>query len=140
VIGIIREHNVFTGYRLVVWEYGIVAALLGLLALGYTTAGRWVEALAWLGIVANALVILTLALASIRRGDRDFGSLPMRRAAFRRSVGRHRPGLGRRTTALILASFVPFLVPALVSIELARHRDRSSAFHSRRPRQLAAVG
>jgi hypothetical protein len=132
VIGIIREHNVFTGYRFVVWEYGIVSALFGLLALGYLAAGRWIEALGWAGIVVNTLVIVALAAASIRRGDRDFGSLPMRRAAFRRSVGRHRPGLGRRTTALILATFVPFLLPVLVAAELARHRERTSAFHLRR--------
>ena len=130
MIGIIREHNLLTGYRFVVVEYGLVSLALGALAIAYALMGRWLDAAIWLGVAANGLVVLALALAAVGRHAHDFGAFPMRRASFRRSVHRHRPRLGRRTTVLILASFVPFLVVILAVGDVAADRRRLGALAS----------
>ena len=118
--GIVREHNLLTGYRFVIAEYGLVGLGLTLLVAYYLVVGRLVEALAWFGIVVNSAVIAILALASLRGGTTDLGLLPLRHKSFREAVGREHPGLGRRTLLLITVWFVPYLLAALVLIESVR--------------------
>ena len=102
MISIIEEHNLLTGYRFVIVEYLLVGLLVGLLGSWYAVAGRPLDAAIWLGIAVNSAVIVLLADAQLRSGVRDFGSLPFRRAAFRREVLASHGGLWRRTTLLIV--------------------------------------
>jgi hypothetical protein len=117
VIGIVREHNLLTGYRFVVVEYAAVSLVLGALAGYYVIVGRWLDAAVWLGIVVNCLAIGALAFRSLRAGATDHGWLPLRDAAFRRKIGADHPHLSRRATALILVTFVPFLLVVLLAAE-----------------------
>src|SRR6476659_7073195 len=114
MIGSIEVHNLLTGYRFVIIEYLLVGVLLGLLGGWYAAVGRALDAAIWLGITVNCAVIALLADAQLRSGVRDFGSLPLRRAAFRREVLPGHPGLWRRTTLLVLLSFTPFAIAILV--------------------------
>jgi hypothetical protein len=120
VIALIEEHNLLTGYRFVIVEYLAVGLLVGLLGGWYAAAGRPIDAAVWLGIAVNSAVIVLLADAQLRSGARDFGSLPFRRAAFRREALPGHQQLWRRTTLLVLLWFAPFAVAALVLAETLR--------------------
>lgn len=120
MIALIEEHNLLTGYRFVIVEYLLVGLLLGLLGGWYAAAGRPVDAGIWLGITINCGIIVLLADAQLRSGARDFGSLPFRRAAFRREVLPRHPALWRHTTVLIVLSFTPFAISILVLAETLR--------------------
>jgi len=123
--GIVREHNLLTGYRFVIAEYGLVGLGVTVLVGYYLIAGRFVEAIAWFGIAVNSGIIALLAVASLRNGARDIGLLPLRERSFRETVGREHPGLGRRTLVLIAVWFAPYLLAALVLIETVA-ADRSA--------------
>lgn len=114
MMAIVREHNLLTGYRFVVVEYLLVSLVFGALGAYYLLVARWIDAAVWLGIVANCLVTAALAVAALRNGATDYGSLPMRRREFRAEIGRERPHLARRTTALVFVTFVPFMLVLLV--------------------------
>ena len=120
MIAIIEEHNLLTGYRFVIVEYLLVGLLLGLLGAWYATAGRMGDAAVWLGITVNCVVIVLLADAQVRGGVRDYGSLPFRKAAFRRDILPQHHGLWRRTTVMVVLSMTPFAVAALVLAESLR--------------------
>jgi hypothetical protein len=128
---IVREHNLLTGYRFVILEYLLVSLFLGALGTYYLLASRWIDAAIWLGIVANCLVISALAVAALRNGAADYGSLPMRRRGFRAEIGREHPHLGRRTTALVTVAFVPFLLVSLVVAERHRAERRPAGLSER---------
>jgi hypothetical protein len=117
VIDIIREHNMLNGYRFALVEYGALVVGLSALVAYYFAAARWLDAAVWLGIVANSLTIAVSAAAAIRSGAVDHGTLPMRRRAFRDAVARHHPGVGRRTSLLIVIQCIPFLLAASVTAE-----------------------
>ncbi len=55
-------------------------------------------------------MIAAPAVASLRNVAADCGRLPMRRREFRAEIGRVHLHLARRTTALVIATFVPFLL------------------------------
>lgn len=120
MIALIEEHNLLTGYRFVILEYLLVGLLFGLLGTWYAAAGRALDAATWLGITVNCAVIALLAGGQLRSGARDFGSLPFRRAAFRRSVLPEHPHLWRRTTVLVVLSMTPLAVAGLVLAETLR--------------------
>ena len=120
MIPFIEEHNLLTGYRFVIVEYLLVGLLVGLLGSWYAVVGRPLDAVIWLGISVNSAVIVLLADAQLRSGVRDFGSLPFRRAEFRREVLAGHRGLWRRTTILVLLSFTPFAIAMLVLAETLR--------------------
>ena len=122
MIGIVREHNLLTGYRFVVVEYAAVSLLLSVLAGYYLVVGRWLDAAVWLGIIVNCLAIGALAAHSLRTGATDHGWLPLRHRAFRRRIGADHPHLARRATTLILVTFVPFLLVVLIGAEAAIDR------------------
>jgi hypothetical protein len=122
--GIIREHNLLTGYRFVVVEYLAVSLGLGLLAAAELAMARWIDAAIWLGIVANCLVIAALALDALRCGQPDFGTLPMRRSAFRRTVSRDHPHLMAHTLALVAITFVPWALVVIVGAAARPRRGR----------------
>ena len=124
--GIIREHNVLTGYRFVIVEYAGVGLLLGLLGTYYLAVGRLLESALWLGIVVNCAVIALLALRDRRTGAPDLGLLPLRNRVVRARVGREHPGLARRTLLLILVTFMPYLLSALVVVEGLRGGRRAA--------------
>ena len=120
MIAIIEEHNLLTGYRFVIIEYLVVGLLLGLLGSWYATVGRLPDAAIWLGIAINSAFIALLADAQLRSGVRDYGSLPLRKAAFRREVLPEHRGLWRRTTVLVVLSMTPLAVAVLVLAETLR--------------------
>ena len=120
MIAIIEEHNLLTGYRFVIVEYLLVGLLLALLGGWYAAVGRPIDAAVWLGVTVNSAVIVLLADSQLRSGVRDFGSLPFRRATFRREVLPGHRGLWRRTTLLVLLWFAPFAIAALVLAETLR--------------------
>ena len=120
MISIIEEHNLLTGYRFVIVEYLLVGLLVGLLGSWYAVVGRPLDAAIWLGVSVNSAVIVLLADAKLRSGARDFGSLPFRRAAFRREVLASHRGLWRRTTLLVLLSLTPFAIAAIALAETLR--------------------
>jgi hypothetical protein len=139
MIEIVREHNLLNGYRFTIAEYGLVGAGLGLLAAYYGAAGRYLDALVWLGIVVNCAVIAILALDALRSGATDPGMLPMRRGSFRDSVAREHPRLARRTLVLITVGLLPYLLAGSVLIEWLRDRASASAPQDRRrsPRPMS---
>jgi hypothetical protein len=126
MIGIVREHNLLTGYRFVIVEYAVVAVVLGLLGLYYLAVDRLLDAFVWLGIVVNCGVIAVLAIRDLRAGATDLGFLPMRNRTFRETVGREHPGLGRRTLMLILVTFLPYLLAVAVLVEGLREPRRAA--------------
>jgi len=117
MVDIIREHNRLNGYRFALIEYGALALGLSALVVYYLAAARWLDAAAWTGVVVNSLIIAGSAAASIRSGAVDDGTLPMRRRAFREAVGREHPGMGRRTSLLMVTQCVPFLLAATATAE-----------------------
>jgi hypothetical protein len=120
VIGIIEEHNLLTGYRFVIVEYVVVGLVLGLLGAWYATVGRPLDSLTWLGMTVNCAVIALLADAQLRGGIADHGNLPFRHAAFRRAILPAHPHIWRRTTLLILVTFLPFAIAGSVLAEIVR--------------------
>jgi sulfite exporter TauE/SafE len=120
MIAIIEEHNLLNGFRFAILEYLLVGLLLGLLGGWYASVGRPLDAAIWLGITVNCAAVAMLADAQLRAGARDFGTLPFRRAAFRREVLPRHPGLWRRTTALVLLSMTPLALAVLVLAETLR--------------------
>jgi len=120
MIGIIREHNILTGYRFVIAEYAIVAGLFGALVAYYLAVGRFLDALTWLGIVVNCILIAALAVCAVRNGGVDFGTLPLRHREFRDRVGREHPHLLGRTLVLITITCVPFLLALVALVERLR--------------------
>lgn len=114
MIGIIREHNLLTGYRFVLVEYLVVSLLFGTLGAYYLAVGRWLDAGIWIGIVANCLLIAGMAARSLWAGEQDFGTLPTRRRDFRHAIARDHPRLAWRTVALVTVTFIPW---ALVAVE-----------------------
>ncbi len=117
MIAIVREHNRLNGYRFSLVEYGAIALGMSVLVAYYMASARWFDAAGWLGIVANFAVIAGHALAAIRSGAVDDGTLPLRRRTFREEVARHSPGIGRRTSLLIATQCVPFLLATSVVAE-----------------------
>ncbi len=117
MIGIIDEHNLLTGYRLVIFEYLLVGLLFGGLGAPYVTADRPLDAAIWLGMSANCAVILILAGASVRGAARDYGTMPLRHKRFRQMVLASHPRLWRRTVILVLLAFTPFALVGLVVCE-----------------------
>lgn len=120
MIAIIEEHNLLTGYRFVIVEYLLVGLALGLLGGWYAAAGRPLDAAVWLGMAVNCAVIALLADAQLRGRVRDFGSLPFRKAAFRREVLSGHRGRWRRTTLLAVLTFTPLAIAALVLAQTLR--------------------
>jgi hypothetical protein len=127
VTGIIEEHNLLSGYRLVVVEYLVVGLALGLLGAWYASVGRAVDAITWLGITANCLVIKLLADAQLRSGRPDLGVLALRHRAVRDAVLPEHPHLWRRTILLILVASVPFAIVLAVFVESLRNALRGVA-------------
>ncbi len=119
---IVREHNLLTGYRFTIVEFALVGLGLSGLVAWYLATGRFVEAVAWFGIVGNAGTMLVLAVDALRHGAMDLGPLPLRRRSFRDAVATSHPRLGRRTAVLVVALCVPYLVPVAVLAEQARMR------------------
>ncbi len=105
----------------------MVSGVLGALVVYYLAVTRWIDAGVWLGIVVNCMTIASMAVAAVRRGATDYGSLPMRRREFRARVGRDHPRLVRRTTVLVTITFIPFLLSLLVIVDPDRARSPSSA-------------
>lgn len=132
MIRIIEEHNLLSGYRFVIVEYVLVGLLLGLLGAWYVSVGRLIDAMIWLGMTANCLVIALIADATLRTGAADLGMLPLRHKSFRQAARRDHPGLWRRTTTLILITFVPFLLGLLVLAETLRDALRGAPSAARR--------
>jgi hypothetical protein len=130
---IVREHNLLTGYRFVIVEYLLVSLALGALGAYYLLAARWIDAAIWLGMVANCLLIAAVAAAALRSGAADYGTLPMRRRALRAEIGREHPHLGRRTTALVTVTFVPFLLVLLVVADPHRAARQAPGLTVREP-------
>ena len=124
MIGIIREHNLLTGYRFVLVEYLTVSLLFGALGAYYLAVARWVDAAVWLGIVANCLLIAGIAAHSLWTGEKDFGTLPTRRREFRRAVAAGHPHLARRTVLLVTVTFIPWALVAVVAAGYGRTAAR----------------
>jgi sulfite exporter TauE/SafE len=119
---IVREHNLLTGHRFVIVEYAVVGLLLGLLGLYYVAVGRLLDSFVWLGMTLNCTVVAVLAISDLRAGAEDLGILPLRRREFRQAVAREHPNLGRRTSLLIVLTFLPCVLAAAVLAEGAISR------------------
>ena len=79
-----------------------------------------IDAVTWFGITANCAVIALIAHGTLRAGATDLGVLPLRHRRVREAIRRDHPHLWRRTTVLILVTFVPLLVGLLALAEALR--------------------
>ena len=120
VIRIIRDHNRLNGLWFCAVEFGVVALVCLGLAAFFAAHGAFWLAILGLGIAVNCLPIVWLAIQSIRAGDRDIGLRAMLRREVRAQAQRDVPTMQQDTLILSGATLLPFVVAAVVLLEVGR--------------------
>ncbi|MGH2465076.1 MAG: hypothetical protein ACRDGI_06415 [Candidatus Limnocylindrales bacterium] len=121
MIRVIRDHNKLNGLRFSAAEFTAVWVVGLGLALWFASAGAVLLAIAALGVAANAVPVVSLAVASIRAGEPDIGLRGMLHREVRAQALREVPTMQRDTYILAGASVLPFVVVGAVLLELRRH-------------------
>jgi hypothetical protein len=127
LLDMVREHNSLNGLRFVVLEFLLVIAAALLIFLSGIVHGRILLSLAGIGIVANALAVIIIAVAQILHRDKDEGLLKMHSPQYRATLSRERPHLVSHTTTVTLSVLIPFLLVALLLVTpVSTARDKGA--------------
>jgi hypothetical protein len=119
VIKRIEDHNRLNGYLFVTIEFGVIAAVVAPFGIYWIGHRDWLLAAIAAGIVANCLVVFGTALRSLIRGDRGVGIWKIYTdPATRKAVAAAHPTLSSDTAIIATASLLPFLLAALVALEV----------------------
>ncbi|MGH2512675.1 MAG: hypothetical protein ACRDGQ_08315 [Candidatus Limnocylindrales bacterium] len=118
MIAIIRAHNNLNGLRFSAVEFAVVGAVAVVLATLFGSVGATLPAIVALGIAANAIPVIGLALSAIRRGEPDIGFRAMLRRDVRAQALREGPTMQRDTYILAGACLLPFVVLVAVVVDL----------------------
>jgi hypothetical protein len=117
----VETHNRLNGFGFVTGEFGLVALVALVLAVLYLARGNGVAGIVCAGIGANSMVVICLAVRSLRRGEAGVGVWRIyTRPEVRDKVMREHPGLTSETLLITLTVLVPFLLVLIVAAELAR--------------------
>lgn len=120
MLRIIRAHNKLNGLRFSAAEFSVAGIGCVAVAIVFGSAGSIWLAIFALGIAANALPVMWLAVGSIRRGEPDVGFRAMLRPGVRAQALREQPTMQRDTYILAGACLLPFVVLVAVLIESRR--------------------
>jgi hypothetical protein len=119
VIRRIEDHNRVNGYLFVTIEFGVTTAVVAPFGIYWLVHRDWLRGAIAAGIVANCLVVFGTALRSLTRGDRGFGIWKIYTdPATRQAVAAAHPNLASDTAIIATTSLVPFVLAALVALEV----------------------
>ena len=117
----VETHNSLNGFGFVIGEFGLIGVVALVFAVLYAAKGGGLPAVACLGITANSIVVIWLAVRAMRRGKSAIGLWRIyTQPEVRAQVMREHPGLSSETLLITLAVLVPFLLPLIVGAEAAR--------------------
>ena len=113
----IKAHNYINGYMFSAVEFILAAGIIFPFFVYYLWHGRLLLAGISIGLVSNFIVIVSFALASLRRGEESIGLAFYLDAKVRRQVAREYPDLQSDTVILCLALLIPFCLTVAVLYE-----------------------
>ena len=123
MIAPVETHNRLNGFGFVIGEFGLVGVVALVLAVLYVARGNGLPAVAFAGITANSIVVMWLAVRSLRRGEAAIGLWRLyTQREIRDEVMREHPRLSTETLLITLAVLVPFLLLVIAAIEAVRGR------------------
>jgi hypothetical protein len=122
MIARVETHNRLNGFGFVIGEFALVGLVALVLAALYVARGGGLPAFGCVGIAANSIVVIWLAVRALRRGESGIGLWRIyTQPAVRDQVMREHPGLSAETLLIALAVLVPYLLLLIVAAEAARH-------------------
>lgn len=114
----VREHNELYGVAFSIVEFVLVGIVAALIALGFGESRRPAGAAIAGGITANSMLIVVVGIAAWRRGERGTPIRQVFSARHRALLVRRHPQLPRDTFVVAGATLVPYLLLAIVVVEL----------------------
>ncbi len=120
MIARVETHNRLNGFGFVIGEFALVGLVALVLAVLYMARGGGLPAVAGVGIAANSIVVIWLAVRALRRGESGIGIWRLyTHRSVREQVMREHPGLLAETLLIALAVLVPYLLLLIVAAEAA---------------------
>jgi hypothetical protein len=121
MIARVETHNRLNGFGFVIGEFGLIGVVALVFALLYLAKGSGLPAVACAGITANSIIVILLAVRSLRRGEAGIGIWRIyTQREVRDQVMREHPGLSTETLLITLAVLLPFLLFLMVAVEAVR--------------------
>ena len=121
MIARVETHNSLNGFGFVIGEFGLIGLVALVFAVLYAAHGAGLPAIACVGIAANSIVVIWLAVRATRRGKSAIGLWRIyTRPEVRAQVMREHPRLSSETALITLAVLVPFLLLLMMGAEAAR--------------------
>jgi hypothetical protein len=121
VIARVETHNRLNGFGFVIGEFALIGGVTLVFAVLYLAKGSGLQAVGCAGITANSMVVIWLAVRSLRRGEAGIGLWRLyTQREVRDQVIREHPGLSTETLLITLAVLVPFLLLLIVAFESLR--------------------
>ena len=114
LLAMLREHDGLNGLRFVVVEFVLVTVASLLISLSGILHDRILAAIFGIGIAANAVAVIAIAVAQIRNHDENEGLLKLHSIQFRVRVSQEHPKLGTHTLIVLVSVLMPFLLVALL--------------------------
>ncbi len=121
----IVEHNRLNGVVFSTIEFLLVGAAAIFIGVAFGLHHRWFGAILAAGTAVNALVVVTFALAALRRGERDNSLRSLTRATYREELRREHPTMMRDTLALTGAVLAPYVLVVAVAVERGRDQAKT---------------
>lgn len=116
----IKVHNEAVGFVFCAWEFGLCSILVVPFVLWFFARGQYLFGLVGLGLIANFLVLVALALRSLQRGEHAWGIRQFLDRERRREIYARYPRFDTNTTVLCIALVLPFITLIAVTVELSR--------------------
>jgi hypothetical protein len=118
----IKVHNYVNGFRFCVWEFVVASLLVLPFTVWFLAQGKYLYGVVGVGLIMNFLVVVTLAVQSLRRGEQDRGILQFFNKQRRGEIHAEYPHLDADTGIVCVALILPFVTLAGVMIDLAKTR------------------
>jgi hypothetical protein len=105
----------------VIGEFGLIGVAALVFGVLYLAKGSGLPAVGCAGITVNSIVVIWLAVRSLRRGEEGIGLWRIyTQLEVRNQVMREHPRLSTEPLLITLAALVPFLLLLIVAVEAVR--------------------
>lgn len=117
ILKIVCEHNSLNGFRLVIVEFLLVAIGAGWICVGEGQHHEWLGAMAGIGMMLNAMMVVTVAVRQWRARDQNIGIVHAAKKALHIRLARENPDVSGHTLRIVVYVLVPFLLVGLLAQE-----------------------
>src|SRR5215510_2131919 len=122
----IKTHNLLNGLIFSMVEFLVIALVVSPFAVYYVVHSQVIYALVSVGIFINCLTVALIGWRQWRSNEQRIVLRQLTAKKKREEIGRANPHLLADTVTITIAALLPFVLMALVSIELLSGREHTS--------------